>query len=139
MRLLKVATCLVLVCVIAGSGPAFAGDKDPLFVSMTSDDAYRSELAITVAKRMFERGHPLTIFFSDRGILVTSKMNAGKFKEQQSVLSELAKAGAALIACPICMKHYDIKESDLLDGIKVGNPQLTSDALFRDNTKTLAW
>jgi hypothetical protein len=37
------------------------------------------------------------------------------------------------------MKHYEIKESDLLEGIKVGNPQLTGDALFRDNTKTLGW
>ena len=139
MRLLKFATLLFVVCVLASSGVAFAGDKDPLFVSMTTDDVYRSELAIKVSKHMFERGHPLTIFFSDRGILVTSRMNADKFKEQQAMLSELAKAGATLIACPICMKHYDIKESDLLDGIKVGNPQLTSDALFRDNTKTLAW
>jgi intracellular sulfur oxidation DsrE/DsrF family protein len=88
---------------------------------------------------MFERGHPLTIFFNDRGILVTSKGNGDKFKEQQAALAELAKAGATLIACPICMKHYGIKESDLLEGIKVGNSQLTGDALFRDNTKTLSW
>lgn len=39
----------------------------------------------------------------------------------------------------MCMKHYDVKESDLLDGVKVGNPQLTGGALFRDNTKTLSW
>jgi predicted peroxiredoxin len=110
-----------------------------LFVNMTTDDAYRSVLAITVSKHMLGRGHPLTIFFNDRGILVTSKANGEKFKEQQALVAELVKAGATLIACPICMKHYDIKESDLLDGIKVGNPQLTGDALFRENTKTLSW
>jgi predicted peroxiredoxin len=139
MKLLRFATFLLVLFGVAGGDFAFAGDKDPLFVNMTTDDAYRSVLAITVSKHMSERGHPLTIFFNDRGILVTSKANGEKFKEQQAILAELAKAGATLIACPICMKHYGIKESDLLDGIKVGNPQVTGDALFRDNTKTLAW
>jgi intracellular sulfur oxidation DsrE/DsrF family protein len=139
MKLLKLATFLLVAFAIAGSGPALAGDKDPLFVSVTTDDAYRSDLAIKVSKHMFEHGHPLTIFFNDRGILVISKANGEKFKEQQAALLELAKAGATLIACPYCMKHYDVKESDLLDGAKVGNPELTGDALFRDNTKTLSW
>ncbi len=139
MKVLKFMTLLLVACVVAGGDLAFAGDKDPLFVNMTTDDAYRSVLAITVAKHMFERGHPLTIFFNDRGIFVTSKAAGDKFTEQQTILAELAKAGATLIACPICMKHYGIKDSDLLEGIKVGNPQLTGDALFRDNTKTLAW
>jgi predicted peroxiredoxin len=139
VKSLRLVIFLVGVLIAAGGGLAFAGDKDPLFVNMTTDDGYRSTLAITVGKHMSDRGHPLTIFFNDRGILVTSKANGDKFKEQQALLAELAKAGATLIACPICMKHYGIKESDLLDGIKVGNPQLTGDALFRDNTKTLAW
>jgi predicted peroxiredoxin len=139
MKLSRLAMFLYVAALAASADLAFAGDKDPLFVNMTTDDAYRSVLAITVSKHMSERGHPLTIFFNDRGILVTSKANGEKFKEQQAILAELAKAGATLIACPICMKHYGIKESDLLDGIKVGNPQVTGDALFRDNTKTLAW
>ncbi len=117
----------------------FAGDNDPLFVNVTTDDDYRSSLAITVSKAMFERGHPLTIFFNDRGILVTARKNAEKFKEQQATLTELAAAGAMLIACPKCMKHYHIEESDLLAGIKVGNAQVTGDALFKDNTRTLSW
>jgi hypothetical protein len=29
------------------------------------------------------------------------------------------------------MKHYGIKESDLIEGIKVGNPDLTGAALFQ--------
>jgi len=114
-------------------------DSDPLFVSLTSDDAYRSTLAITVSTRMFERGHPLTIFFNDRGILVASKKNAEKFPDQQAALVKLAQDGATLLACPNCMKHYGIAETDLVDGIRVGNPQVTGDALFRDGTKTLSW
>ena len=119
--------------------PAMGADSDPLFVSLTTDDAYRSTLAITVSTRMFERGHPLTIFFNDRGILVASKKNAEKFADQQAALVKLAQDGATLLACPNCMKHYGIAETDLVDGIRVGNPQVTGDALFRDGTKTLSW
>jgi len=39
----------------------------------------------------------------------------------------------------MCMKHYGVKEADLLPGIKVGNPEVTGGALFKDNTKTLTW
>ena len=139
MQLSRCATIVFVALAVTSADLAFGNDKDPLFVNMTTDDTYRSVLAITVSKHMLGRGHPLTIFFNDRGILVTSKTNAEKFKEQQALLAELVKAGALLIACPICMKHYDIKELDLLDGIKVGNPQLTGDALFLENTKTLSW
>jgi hypothetical protein len=37
------------------------------------------------------------------------------------------------------MKKYGVTSSDLLDGIKVGTPELTGEALFQDNTKTLSW
>jgi predicted peroxiredoxin len=96
-------------------------------------------LAINFSKHMSGRGHPLTIFFNDRGILVASKGSGERFKEQQAALAELAKAGATLLACAFCMKYYEIKETDLLEGIQVGNPQATGDALFLDNTKTVAW
>lgn len=140
MKLLRVVSVLFVLCTVSVGSLAFAGAKDPLFVSVTSDDDYRSTLAINViSKRMLEIGHPVTVFFSDRGILVTSKANGEKFKVQQTGLAELAKAGASLIACPSCMKHYNISESNLLDGIKVGNPHMLSDALFQDKTKTLAW
>jgi len=139
MKHLKFVGLLLVACMLVNGGSAIAGDTDPLFVNMTTDDAYRSTLAITVASRMFERGHPLTIFFNDRGILVTSRTNGEQFKEQQSMLTALAKAGVTLLACPNCMKHYGIEESDLLEGIKVGNAVITGDALFQDDTKTLSW
>lgn len=47
--------------------------------------------------------------------------------------------GATVLICPMCMKHYGVKEADLLSGLKVGKPELTGGALFKDNTKTLTW
>jgi hypothetical protein len=39
----------------------------------------------------------------------------------------------------MCMKHYGVKESDLLQGLKVGSPELTGGAVFKDNSKSLTW
>jgi len=119
--------------------PAFAGDKDPLFVNLTSDQAHRSQMAIAFSQAQLDRGHPTTIFLNDQGILLATKANADKYPAQQALLLDIIKKGGTVIACPMCMKKYGVAEADLLPGIKVGNPQLTGTALFQDDTKTLSW
>ncbi len=121
------------------AAPAFAGDTDPLFVNLTTEDAHRANMAITFGGNQHERGHPLTIFLNDKGVLIGSKAHADKFASHQKALGELMKKGAVVLICPMCMKHYGVKESDLLPGLKVGAPELTGGALFKDNTKTLTW
>lgn len=123
----------------ACAGPAFAADTDPLYVNMTTEDSHRANMAITFSRNQFERGHPLTIFLNDKGVLVGSKANAEKYADQQKALTEMIAKGAVVLVCPMCMKHYGVKESDLLPGLKVGSPELTGAALFKDNTKTLTW
>jgi sulfur relay (sulfurtransferase) complex TusBCD TusD component (DsrE family) len=118
---------------------ALAGDTDPLFVNLITGDSHGANMALTFGKAQFERGHPLTIFLNDKGVFIGSKAKAAKFAEHQKMLAELLKKGAVVISCPMCMKHYGVKEADLLPGIKVGNPELTGGALFKDNTKTLTW
>jgi sulfur relay (sulfurtransferase) complex TusBCD TusD component (DsrE family) len=127
----------LLVCMVGT--PAFAGDSDPLFVNLTTDDSHRASMAITFGQNQLERGHPLTIFLNDKGVLIGSKANSAKFPSQQKVIGELMNKGAVVLICPMCMKHYGVKEADLLPGLKVGNPELTGAALFKDNTRTLTW
>lgn len=132
---------LFALTLIAGGAinPTFAGNGDPLFVSLTTDDTHRADMGISFGKNQLERGHPLTIFLNDKGVLIGSKENATKFADHQKMLGELASKGAVILVCPMCMKHYGVKEADLLPGLKVGNPELTGGALFKDNTKTLTW
>ena len=132
---------LLAMALIAGglTAPALAGDTDPLFVNMTTDDAHRANMAITFGKYQLERGHPLTIFLNDKGVFVGSKAHAAKYAEHQKVLGELMGKGAAVIACPMCMKHYGVETADLLPGIQVGKPELTGAALFKDGTRTMSW
>jgi sulfur relay (sulfurtransferase) complex TusBCD TusD component (DsrE family) len=119
--------------------PVLAGNDDPLFINLTTNEAHRSNMAIGFSKAQLERGHPLTIFLNDQGILLASKANAGQYREQQAILRTIMEKGGVVLACPTCMKKYGVNESDLLEGVKVGNPALTGEALFRDDTKTLSW
>jgi len=127
----------LLIGTIANS--AIAGDTDPLFINLTTSDAHRANMGITFSAKQLERGHPLTIFLNDKGVLIGSKTHSAKFADHQKAMSELMSKGATILICPMCMKHYGVKEADLLPGLKVGSPELTGGALFKDNTKTLSW
>jgi sulfur relay (sulfurtransferase) complex TusBCD TusD component (DsrE family) len=123
----------------ATTAPALAGGSDPLFVNLTTDEPHRANMGITFGKNQHERGHPLTVFLNDKAVLIASKANAGKFPDHQKALLELVAKGANVLVCPMCMKHYGVKEADLLPGLKVGNPELTGSLLFKDDTRTLTW
>ena len=123
----------------AAVGPAFAGDTDPLFVNATTDQPHRAKMALVFSKNQLDQKHPVAIFLNDRGVLIASKANAEVFGEQQDILKALITAGATVIACPMCMAHYGVKEADLLPGIKIGSPEIVGGALFKDNTKTISW
>ena len=96
-------------------------------------------MALNFGKNQLERGHPLTIFLNDKGVLIGTRANAAAFADQQKALADLLSKGATVIICQMCMKHYGVEKADLLPGLKIGNPDLTGSALFQDNTKTLTW
>ena len=124
----------------AAIGPyASAGDADPLFINLTTDEPHRANMGITFGRNQLERGHPLTIFMNDKAVLIASKQNASKFAAHQKSISELLAKGAIILVCPMCMKHYGVAEGDLLPGLKVGNAELTGAAVFKDNAKSLTW
>jgi sulfur relay (sulfurtransferase) complex TusBCD TusD component (DsrE family) len=139
---MKYITSLLLALslwLVASASHVSAGDTDPLFINMTTDGTHRARMALAFGQNQQERGHPLTLFLNDRGVLVGSKAQAKKFAEHQKVLTTLMSKGATVIACPMCMKEYGVKEADLLPGIKISSPEAVGGALFKDNTKTLTW
>jgi sulfur relay (sulfurtransferase) complex TusBCD TusD component (DsrE family) len=140
-RMKLLASFLVALALLVGgvTSPAMAGDTDPLFVNLTTDEPHRANMGISFGNNQADRGHPLTIFLNDRGVLIGSRANAEKFAAHQKMLAELLSKGAVVLICPMCMAHYGVKESDLLPGLKVGNPGLLDAALFKGSTKTLTW
>lgn len=130
---------LPLALILGVAAPALAGDSDPLFINLTTDDSHRANMALNFGANQMKRGHPLTVFLNDKGVLLGSKANSAAFADQQKELTDLMGKGALVIACPMCMKHYGVAEADLVSGVQVGNPELTGGALFKDDTQTLTW
>jgi intracellular sulfur oxidation DsrE/DsrF family protein len=130
---------MLLLCGSSVTLPASAEDNDPLFVNLTNDEAFRTMMAMRFVESQLERGDPLTVFLNDRGILLASKAHEAQYADQQKLLAELLGKGTVVIACPQCLKQFDIPQRDLLPGIQVGSPGLTDGALFKDDTRTLSW
>jgi sulfur relay (sulfurtransferase) complex TusBCD TusD component (DsrE family) len=139
MKLIK--QFLLALSLIIGSGtmPALAGATDSLFINLSTDSSQRVDHALHFGSVQLANGHPLTIFLNGRGVLMATKQHVTEFASQQKSLAELMDKGATVIICQYCMKQNGVKESDLLPGYKVGNPELVGGALFKDNTKTISW
>jgi hypothetical protein len=80
--------------------PASADADDPLFVNLTTDEGHRANMAFTFSKAVLERGHPVTIWLNDKGVLLASKVHGGKFADQQKTLAEMISKGVTVIVCP---------------------------------------
>ncbi|MFM1812922.1 MAG: hypothetical protein RLZZ336_1860 [Cyanobacteriota bacterium] len=111
----------------------------PLFINLTSDDAHRALMAIGFGENQLKAGHPLTIYLNDRGVLLVSRTRASQFSRQQEQLQALHKAGAQILVCPMCMKHFGVSSADLIGGAQMSNPRLANQALFRPGSVSLSW
>jgi predicted peroxiredoxin len=136
--MMKLFAAFAIICALAAM-PAAADTHGSLFVNLTTDESHRADMAMAFSKAMMERDHPVVVWLNDKGVFIASKEHAGKFAEQQKMLSALMSKGVIVIACPMSMKHYGVKEADLIEAVKVGDPDLTGDLLFKEDTKTLTW
>lgn len=139
MRYLKRLLFIFSLAIAGVTAPAFAGDKDPLFIGLSSESSQRVGHVLHFAGLQFSRGHPLTIWLNESGIFLASRQHSEKHAVHQKALSELMSKGAIVLVCQYCMKQLDVKESDLLPGFLPGNPDLVGGAIFKDNTRTLSW
>lgn len=124
--------------VMALSLSLFAGDKSPLFTSITSDKEHRTLMAIQFSLKMHEKGHPLTVYLNDAGVKLASKENK-QYELFQSKLEEAIKKGATVYICPMCMQEYKVEGSTLVTGVKLGNANLLEKAIFADDTRVISW
>ena len=134
-----VAFAVAALTVAISLQPAVSGDKDPLFVSLVSDDAHAATMALHFAKAVQDQGHPVSVFFNNRGVLVASKAHGDTYPEQQKEIAALTSGGATLLACAHCMEYYGIEQNGLLSGVSAGDADLVTKQLFMDGTRTLTW
>jgi sulfur relay (sulfurtransferase) complex TusBCD TusD component (DsrE family) len=138
-RRAMLAAAITLAAGATTAVPVRAAPGAPLFVNATSDEPHRARMAITFAANQLERGHPVTLFWNDRGVLVVSTKAADRFGAHHEMIAKMLAKGAQVLVCPMCMEHYGVVAADLIPGAQVGNPDLTGAALFAPETRTLTW
>jgi intracellular sulfur oxidation DsrE/DsrF family protein len=137
-------TALVVAVLIAGATFVSAQSPappagTPLFINLTTDEVHRVDMGLSFGKNQLDRGHPLTVFFNDTGVLVVADAHSTTYAVQQKAIKALVAEGATVLACPMCLMYYGIDEADVMEGVVIGNPDLTGEALFQPGTVTLTW
>jgi predicted peroxiredoxin len=138
---MKIQALLVALLLLVGSFPStlLAGENDPLYINLTTSDSHRIKMALAQGGKMLKLGHPLTIHLNDKGVFLAVKSQSKRYASLQAKLKELAGQGAKIIVCPMCLKHHRQSKDDLLSVVELGTPELVSEVLFKDGTKTLTW
>jgi predicted peroxiredoxin len=135
-RLFPISLALYLVLLLAGVQPLHAEQKqDGLFVNLTSDDVWRSSMALSFAASNLDAGHPVTVFLNVTGVRlalanVPMPADAVTGKTPQQLLQAVMEKGGKVIVCPMCLKHTGFTPDDLIPGATMGKPEVTLPALY---------
>jgi predicted peroxiredoxin len=135
----RTTRAVLLALALLGAAAALpARAADALFVNLTSDESHRANMALAFSQKVLESGHPVTVFLNVDSVKIAAK-KAAKHKDNQALLSALIKGGATVLACPHCVEHARMKPGDLMEGVKMGTPELVQGALFESGTRSMSW
>lgn len=102
------------------------------YVFIESRDPFESrdtEFVADTAIAVKERGHDVTVFLVQNGVLAARK--------SVRRLGRLAKAGVTLLADDFSLRERGIKTDELADGVHATGIGTLVDALVQPNTKAL--
>ena len=99
-----------------------------LFVNLTSDDTWTSNMALTYAGKAKEAGFPVVVFLNVRGVHVADKnypadKKGPGGKTPKELLEDLIAKGVTVYVCPMCSTHAGLKQADWVEGSKPGGPE----------------
>ena len=100
----------------------FIESRDPF---ESRDTEFIEQTAIAIK----ERGHAVTVFLVQNGVLAARK-STGR-------LSRLAEAGVALVADDLSLRERGIERQELADGVGEAGIDWLVDAIVRANTKAI--
>ena len=145
---LVLALLMVLLTAFAATS-VHAGEKQGLFINLTTDDTWSASKAIFFAHhRALKSGHePVAIWLNVRGIYLADRKSAsdvhGPMAEQGHSIQDMLQAfmddGGRVIACAACSRAAGLTATDFIEGVEMGNPGLVLGILFDPNVKTLTW
>jgi predicted peroxiredoxin len=119
--------------------------KESLFVNLTSDEIHRVAMALTFAERVrTERDIPVTVFLNVDGARLADPEEPqpcyADGRTPQRMIRSFLEAGGTVVLCPMCMKNVAGLEADeILEGIVLGTPENTLDAMFAEGARVMSY
>jgi len=135
-RLVLLGAIALMFFFSAAAGAADAQKKEGgIFVNITSSDAVRAPMAVRFAEIGIEKGIPMTIFLNVDGVrLAVKKFHSPQCKKTgscvQEMLAKFMKNGGRIIVCPMCLEANGYDKSDLIDGVEMGNADITFSSIL---------
>lgn len=117
---------------------ASASAADSLFVNVTSSDNIKGPMAIMFANKGLKKGLKMTVFLNTEGVKLAVKgfnppTNAATGKNTHEMLQMFMKNGGTVLVCPMCLKAQGYDKSDLIDGVKITDENVTFDTILQSS------
>jgi predicted peroxiredoxin len=134
----------VSIVLIAPAQTQKAADKPPLFVNMTTGDAWRGWMGLHFAHATLTMGHPVTVFLNLDAVKLAAKSGEQERKPSmrrlpREILVDFIRDGGVVLMCGPCMQEFGLQLDDLVAGVRMGKPGLTQSFIFAENARTLTW
>ena len=151
--LAKKMVYLILFSMVMFSVPASAETEAQtttakgLFIELTSDSMFKVRRAFQVGT-MVRKHHDIPVLinislgasrFADKTLPLAAEAIKVRGSTVHEMMSNFIAAGGEVYICPMCMMGNGVANEDLLDGIKVGGPDVVLPRLLEDGVKTLSY
>ena len=104
---------------------------NPLVYHLSSDEPWRTTVAISDATTMLKAGHNVTLLLSIEGVQIGVKHPhhyLGLDALTSNVTNFIADGGKVII-CEVCLKIAGYNNTDIIDGAIIGEPEILSTLL----------
>lgn len=102
-----------------------------LFIESRDPFESRDRFVEGTAVALLERGHLVTVFLVQNGVLA-SRQNV-----RDSYLGRLSQAGVTLLADDFSLRERGITAAELCPGVQLSSIETLVDALVQENTKAI--
>lgn len=130
----------IAVAIVVGATAQGAGSgKGRLFITVTTDDPWANDMAISYAETTKSRGYDVTLFYQVRGVRTAAKKVPGELVESQKALRKAMSHGIEVYVCGMCSKRAGITPmSGWIEGTKPGDPAMV-DKMMDLGTKVMSY
>lgn len=106
-----------------------------LFLSLTTDDPWTNEMALSYGEKTLNSGHRVVVFLNVRAVELAKDTPPDSLAKAQQSLKALQAQGATVFVCPACSARAGITVPDgWIEGVEAGGPETIAIQMHSDTS-----